>query len=473
MKIRIHFQRKKNFLWTILVWFFLLLLLPVSCTGDLAQEEAPGPPETTIQEGPPSEEQPAPGGEEQTAEVPGQEPGQAETEEDLRVMDEWCPSWSPDGSRIVFIRSSSPVGSTPGERRKEIWIANLKTEKQRQLANLNSEPKYLYRSSDLVWSSDGTFLVYQDEGGAKGNAIYRIEMEKLTRTELATQTDLLSSPSLSSDNSSLLIAKSDGVYLLDLETREEQRKIEGEGIHDVVWGKEEKEIFFTQANGTGFEAEGEDLLMMDLESQEVKKLASYQLDIQSLSYLKEIDRLFYVIVNGGRGDQITALIDPRKAKPFQLSLGIVEGYSLYRDGKLLIQAEYPQGAAPGENMGGIDLFLIDLSDVAKVTKTNLTNSEGIGEIRPSFSPDGKRIAFQILAEQGKELWVMNADGTEQTRLLSQEEFPNFFWCSPSWSPDSQLLASGTNQGGNDDLLILDTQGKVVKNISQEFAVIKE
>ncbi|GFP26934.1 hypothetical protein HKBW3S33_00347 [Candidatus Hakubella thermalkaliphila] len=468
-----HFQQKKNFLWTIRGAFFVLLFLLVSCTGIPTQEEAPGPQETSTQEDPPSEEQLAPGRGEETAEVPGQEPGQAETEEDLKAMDEWCPSWSPDGSRIIFIRSSGPVGSTQGERKKEIWIADLKTEKQRRLASLNSEPKYLYRSSDLVWSSDGTFLVYQDEGGPKGNAIYRIEMEKLTRTELATQTDLLSSPSLSSDNSSLLIAKSDGVYLLDLETGEEQRKIEGKGIHDMVWGKEEKEIFFTQANGTDFEAEGEDLLIMDLESQEVKKLASYQLHIQSLTYLKEIDRLFYVIVDRGRGDQITALLDPRKTEITQLSPGIVEGHSLSQDGKLLIQAEYPQGAAPGENRGGIDLFLIDLSDVAKVTRTNLTNSKGTGEIRPSFSPDGKRIAFQVLAEQGKELWVMNADGTEQTRLLSQEEFPNFFWCPPSWSPDSQLLASGANQGGNDDLLILDTQGKVVKNISQEFSIVKE
>lgn len=464
---------KKKLLWTILGWFFLLLFPLVSCTGGLAEEGALGPQETSVQEGPPSEEQPAAGREEETAEVPAQEPGPAETEEDLKAMDEWCPSWSPDGSRIVFIRSSGPAGFTQGERRKEIWIANLKTEKQRQLASLNSEPKYFYRSSDLIWSSDGKFLVYQDEGGPQGNAVHRIEMEKLTRTELATETELLSSPSLSSDNSSLLIAKGDGVYLLDLETREEQRKIEGEGIHDVVWGKEEKEIFFTQSNGTGFEVEGEDLLIMDLESQEVKKLASYQLDIQSLTYLKEIDRVFYVIVNGGRGDQITALIDPRKGKDQPLSPGIVEGYSLSQDGKLLVQAEYPQGAAPGENMGGIDLLLINLSDITKVTRTNLTNSEGIGEIRPSFSPDGKRIAFQILAEQGKELWVMNADGTEQTRLLSQEEFPNFFWCPPSWSPDSQLLASGANQGGNDDLLILDTQGKVVKNISQEFTIVKE
>ena len=473
MEIRIDFQRKINFLWTIRGAFFVLLFLLVSCTGIPTQEQAPGPQETSIQEGPPSEEQLAPGREEETAEVPAQEPGQAETEEDIRAMDEWCPSWSPDGSRIVFIRSSGPVGSTQGERKKEIWIANLKAEKQRPLASLNSEPKYLYRSSDLVWSSDGTFLVYQDEGGPKGNAVYRIEMEKLAKTELATQTDLLSSPSLSSDNSSLLIAKSDGVYLLNLQTGEEQRMIEGEGIHDVVWGKEEKEIFFTQSNNTGFEVEGEDLLMIDLESQKIKKLAGYQLDIQGLNYLKEIDQVFYVIVNGGRGDQITELLDPRKAKRFPLSPGIIKGHSLSQDGKLLIQAEYPQGAAPGENMGGIDLFLINLSDISKVTRTNLTNSKGIGEIRPSFSPDGKRIAFQMLAEQGKELWVMNADGTEQTKILSQEEFPNFFWCSPSWSPDSQLLTSGANQGGNDDLLILDTQGKVVKNISQEFMVIEE
>ncbi|GFP22305.1 hypothetical protein HKBW3S06_01532, partial [Candidatus Hakubella thermalkaliphila] len=100
-KIRMHFQQKKNFLWTIRGAFFVLLFLLVSCTGIPTQEEAPGPQETSTQEDPPSEEQLAPGRGEETAEVPGQEPGQVETEEDLKAMDEWCPSWSPDGSRII------------------------------------------------------------------------------------------------------------------------------------------------------------------------------------------------------------------------------------------------------------------------------------------------------------------------------------------------------------------------------------
>jgi len=49
---------------------------------------------------------------------------------------------------------------------------------------------------------------------------------------------------------------------------------------------------------------------------------------------------------------------------------------------------------------------------------------------PAWSPDGQRIAF----EQGGNVWVMNRDGTHQTRLTQDSG------SEPAWSPDGQRIA---------------------------------
>jgi len=52
---------------------------------------------------------------------------------------------------------------------------------------------------------------------------------------------------------------------------------------------------------------------------------------------------------------------------------------------------------------------------------------------PSWSPDGQRIAFGRFTQAGRDLYVMNADGTNE--VLRAQQFH-----SPSWSPDGTRLA---------------------------------
>jgi Tol biopolymer transport system component len=55
---------------------------------------------------------------------------------------------------------------------------------------------------------------------------------------------------------------------------------------------------------------------------------------------------------------------------------------------------------------------------------------------PDWSPDGRRIAFESNRSGAFGIWVMNADGSGQTRLSGQEGFGDFY---PSWSPDGNLI----------------------------------
>ena len=62
-------------------------------------------------------------------------------------------------------------------------------------------------------------------------------------------------------------------------------------------------------------------------------------------------------------------------------------------------------------------------------QTRLTSNTA-DDYGPSWSPDGKRIAFYSTRDGNYEIYVMQADGSGQTRLTSNTADDN----GPSWSP---------------------------------------
>lgn len=63
--------------------------------------------------------------------------------------------------------------------------------------------------------------------------------------------------------------------------------------------------------------------------------------------------------------------------------------------------------------------------------------------RPKWSPDGKRIAYiHETAAGAKDVWVMNADGSNQQQVTTVGNVT----AEPSWSPDGQWIAFGAGGG---------------------------
>ena len=64
------------------------------------------------------------------------------------------------------------------------------------------------------------------------------------------------------------------------------------------------------------------------------------------------------------------------------------------------------------------------------------------DIRPRYSPDGKRIAFTSHRDGNAELYLMDADGTNVRRLTDHAERDDY----PTWNSDGTGLAAVCERG---------------------------
>ena len=70
-----------------------------------------------------------------------------------------------------------------------------------------------------------------------------------------------------------------------------------------------------------------------------------------------------------------------------------------------------------------------------------------------------QIAFSSRRDGNSEIYVMDADGNNQIRLTNHPE-ADF---QPSWSPDGRRIAFSSNRnGGNEQIYVMDSNGKNVK-----------
>ena len=85
---------------------------------------------------------------------------------------------------------------------------------------------------------------------------------------------------------------------------------------------------------------------------------------------------------------------------------------------------------------------------------NLTNNPA-WDWYPSWSADGNKIAFVSHNRGGNGgIYVMNADGSGQTRLTNNPASND----TPSWSPDGERIAVASDRDGNPEIYIMNADG---------------
>jgi Tol biopolymer transport system component len=84
----------------------------------------------------------------------------------------------------------------------------------------------------------------------------------------------------------------------------------------------------------------------------------------------------------------------------------------------------------------------------------LTNDPGT-DVRPAWSPDGNKVAFQSNRNGSYSIWVMDANGTNQHQVTSGESNERH----PAWSPDGRQLAFDSDASGSREIWIVDSDGQ--------------
>lgn len=82
---------------------------------------------------------------------------------------------------------------------------------------------------------------------------------------------------------------------------------------------------------------------------------------------------------------------------------------------------------------------------------------------PAYSWDGSRIVFASNRSGFSEIWMSNADGSNQVQLTTLESFSN----TPRWFPDGHHVAFDSTKNGNVDIYVVDVDSRITRRLTND------
>lgn len=114
--------------------------------------------------------------------------------------------------------------------------------------------------------------------------------------------------------------------------------------------------------------------------------------------------------------------------------------------------------ATGPGHSSLEIFTMNADGSNQTRLTENTFQDSL----PSWSPDGSKIAFTTNRDGGDfEIYVMNADGSNPTRLTSSPGED----AHPMWSPDGSKITFHSRRTGNLDIFVMNADGTDVTQVT--------
>jgi len=107
---------------------------------------------------------------------------------------------------------------------------------------------------------------------------------------------------------------------------------------------------------------------------------------------------------------------------------------------------------------GADIVQVDPADAGSLVPLR---ADGNLNEQAAWSPDGTRIAFSGTVGGNADIYVMDADGKDLTRLTTAPEQDT----EPAWSPDGGTIAFTSRRGGTPQIWAMNVDGTGVRQLT--------
>jgi Tol biopolymer transport system component/predicted Ser/Thr protein kinase len=320
------------------------------------------------------------------------------------------PAWSPDGQSIAYV-----VGVAGPDQPRELRVMPALGGPGRTIAK--------GRVWGPSWSPDSKWLVWHDYGGGVGGSSIYVapssggEPRKLLEPPGADAYGGDIYPAFSPDGRQLVFSRLAATYDADLYLADfadgllagkpRQLTHDHNSKSNPLWSNDGKEVFYIAGEATSELS----IYRVSAAGGEPRPVEGIGANANFLTLARKSNRLIYSTLS--------------------------TNYDIHR----------------------LDLTVPDSQPERFLSSTRYEGS-------PSYSPDGKRIAFTSNRGGVRQIWVADADGANASPLTS---FSAGVAGSPKWSPDGQFIVFDARPQGNSDVYTVPSGGGPVKRLTNNPA----
>ena len=433
--------------------------------------------------------------------------------------------WSPDGSRIAFTSTS--------DGNDEVYVVNSDGSRLNQITHHNC----VWGAGEVEWSPNGQWIAYRflrrwnhecDENWKLDSALISSIRSDGSLVQERTGRIGASNPAWSPDGSRIAFNTDSGVYTVHAD---------GGGIYQIsqagrvpLWSPDGSRIAFNADNGVyTVNADGSQLTQV---SPEETRFLSWSPDGSRIAFLGEDRNIYVVNADGARLTQIThngnswypdwspdgtriAFTCGRGDGSWHVCVVDVESLGVGPSARLPTPTPSPTPSPtptpapthpPTPSTPTPPAVLSPTPTVASTPSptfnvTQLTHRDGYDTV---WSLDGTKIAFSSLQNQNTDIYIMDADGSNVTRITElagidyhaawSPDGTNIAFAnggviylvnadgtnvsaiartdqneSPTWSPNGTKIAFASDRDGDWDIFVMDTDGANVTRLTDTSA----